>query len=97
MHGSLPLRPLQPRTSPSPSSSNTADMAAPSWDDSHTIHVRDLDGQHRMLATLVRDLHDVIKCARSSETMFVRLDSATKVRGHRTSWISRFETARGAR
>ncbi len=44
-------------------------MAAPSWDDSHTIHVRDLDGQHRMLATLVRDLHDVIKCARSSETI----------------------------
>jgi len=44
-------------------------MAAPSWDDSQTINVRDLDGQHRMLATLIRDLHDVMRYARSLETI----------------------------
>jgi len=44
-------------------------MAAPSWDDSQGINVRDLDGQHRMLATLIRDLHDVMRYARSPETI----------------------------
>ncbi len=44
-------------------------MAPPCWSDSHRINVRDLDGQHRMLATLIRDLHDVMKDARSPETI----------------------------
>ncbi len=44
-------------------------MSEPSWDESRTLNVRDLDGQHRMLATLIRDLHDVMRDARSRETI----------------------------
>lgn len=44
-------------------------MAAPSWEGSQRTNVTVLDGQHRMLATLIRDLHDVMRDARSVETI----------------------------
>ena len=44
-------------------------MVPPVWDDSWNVNVRELDGQHRMLATLICDLHDALKYARSLETI----------------------------
>ncbi len=44
-------------------------MATPSWGGSQKTDLSVLDGQHRMLATLIRDLHDVMRDARSIDTI----------------------------
>jgi len=39
------------------------------WQGSPDINIRDIDGQHRMLVTLMTDLHDVMKYARGTDTI----------------------------
>jgi hemerythrin len=39
------------------------------WQQSPDINMREIDGQHRMLVTLMTDLHDVMKYARGIETI----------------------------
>jgi hemerythrin len=44
-------------------------MALIAWDDSLTVNVREIDSQHKMLLTLVNQLHEATKFGRGSDIL----------------------------
>lgn len=44
-------------------------MALMAWDDSYSVNVREIDGQHRMLVTLMNQLHEATKSGCSNDEL----------------------------